>query len=86
MAIIEGITVAIIFLLAILFFLSLKIVKEYERIMIFRRGRAKGFRGPGLVIIIPFFEKGIIIDTKTVNLEELERNILTLSNYYQRYN
>ena len=43
---------------------SIRIVREYQRVVVFRLGRLRGARGPGLVIIIPFVER-----TRWVNLQ-----------------
>ena len=50
----------IILLIGVLFFLvasAIKVVKEYQRLVIFRFGRYVGTRGPGIIIIIPFIER-----------------------------
>jgi regulator of protease activity HflC (stomatin/prohibitin superfamily) len=36
---------------------AIRIVREYERVVVFRLGRLRGARGPGLVLIIPVFER-----------------------------
>lgn len=56
---IAAVVVAIILLIA-----SIRIVREYERVVVFRLGRLRGARGPGLVLIIPFMER-----TRWVNLQ-----------------
>jgi regulator of protease activity HflC (stomatin/prohibitin superfamily) len=38
---------------------AIRIVQEYERLVVFRLGRCVGERGPGLVILIPFIERGV---------------------------
>jgi regulator of protease activity HflC (stomatin/prohibitin superfamily) len=43
---------------------AIRIVREYERVVVFRLGRLRGARGPGLVLIIPVFER-----TRWVNLQ-----------------
>src|SRR5689334_12504494 len=43
---------------------SIRIVREYQRVVVFRLGRLRGQRGPGLVLIIPFVER-----TRWVNLQ-----------------
>jgi len=43
---------------------AIRIVREYERIVVFRLGRLRGARGPGLVLIIPLIER-----TRSVNLQ-----------------
>ncbi len=42
---------------------AIRIVREYERVVVFRLGRLRGARGPGLVLIIPLVER-----TRWVNL------------------
>ena len=56
------IAVAVVALLALLG--AIRIVREYERVVVFRLGRLRGARGPGLVFIIPFVER-----TRSVNLQ-----------------
>ena len=43
---------------------ALKIVPEYERLMVFRLGRTAGVKGPGLVILIPFIDRGVRVDLR----------------------
>ncbi len=52
--------------LAALVFLSsaLKIVPEYQRLVVFRLGRCIGERGPGLIILIPFIDRGVRVDLR----------------------
>lgn len=50
----------IVLVIIIIFFLlmsAIKIVKEYQRVVIFRFGKYVGTRGPGIVVIIPFIER-----------------------------
>jgi regulator of protease activity HflC (stomatin/prohibitin superfamily) len=59
----------------LVFLLSgLRIAQEYERALVFRFGRYKGLRGPGLFWIIPIIERSQLVDlrTKTVDLERQE--------------
>lgn len=51
-----------------------RIAQEYERALVFRLGRFRGLRGPGLFWIIPLFERSEIVDirTRTVDLERQE--------------
>ena len=44
----------VVFLFLVLLWSSVKVVREYQRIVLFRFGRMVGLRGPGIVIIIPF--------------------------------
>jgi regulator of protease activity HflC (stomatin/prohibitin superfamily) len=60
--------------LAILFLTGFRIAQEYERALVFRLGRFKGLRGPGLFWIIPIIERQQLVDirTRTVDLERQE--------------
>ena len=53
---------------------GIRVAQEYERALVFRLGRFKGLRGPGLYWIIPIIERRVTIDirTKTVDLEQQE--------------
>ena len=48
---------------------AIKIVREYQRLMVFRLGRAIGAKGPGLVLLIPFVDKGVWVDLRELYLE-----------------
>ncbi|MFA4700699.1 slipin family protein [Pyrococcus kukulkanii] len=77
-----------IILLFILIFLAsaIKIVKEYERAVIFRLGRVVGARGPGLFFIIPIFEKAVIVDLRTQVLDVPVQETITKDNVPVRVN
>src|SRR3982750_63348 len=64
----------------ILLFMSLKIVQEYERGVIFLLGRATGVRGPGLIILIPLFERMQKVSLRTVTMEIPSQKIITKDN------
>ncbi len=52
-------------LIVILFLaMALKVVPEYKRLVVFRLGRCIGQRGPGLVILIPFIDRGVSVDLR----------------------
>ena len=74
----------VVVVLVIVFFLALingiKIVKEYDRLMVFRLGRAVGFRGPGPVIVWPIIEKSIRVDIRTKTLEVPKQEVMTTDN------
>ncbi len=65
---------------------SIKIVKEYERAVIFRLGRVVGARGPGLFFIIPIFEKAVIVDLRTRVLDVPVQETITKDNVPVRVN
>lgn len=58
----------------------LKIVQEYERLVVFRLGRCIGERGPGLVILIPFVDRPVKVDLRELFLEIPEQTCITKDN------
>ncbi|MEE8186354.1 MAG: slipin family protein [Nitrososphaerales archaeon] len=57
-----------------------KIVKEYERAVIFRLGRLLGAKGPGVFIILPFLDKIRIVDLRILTLDVPKQGIITKDN------
>ena len=57
--------IGVVILLVIVFMASaIRIVPEYQRLVVFRLGRCLGDRGPGLVILIPFVDRGVRVDLR----------------------
>jgi len=56
---------------------AIKIVKEYERAVVFRLGRYVGVRGPGLVFLIPFIETMIKVDLRVVTMDVPAQECIT---------
>ncbi len=73
------IVIVVIFIL-ILLPMSIKILREYERGVIFRFGRLKGAKGPGIFFIIPFVDKMIKVDLRIVTLDVPPQEIITRDN------
>jgi regulator of protease activity HflC (stomatin/prohibitin superfamily) len=84
------ITIVVIFLLIVmalvLIFASIRIVQEYERGVIFRLGRVIGAKGPGLFFIIPFIDKMIKVDLRTVTLDVPSQEAITSDNVTVKVN
>jgi regulator of protease activity HflC (stomatin/prohibitin superfamily) len=59
---------------------GLKILKEYERAVVFRLGRMVGARGPGIVYIIPGIEKMVKMDMRTVTMDIPPQDVITRDN------
>jgi regulator of protease activity HflC (stomatin/prohibitin superfamily) len=59
---------------------SIRIVKEYERGVIFFRGKAKGVRGPGLIFVLPIFEVMSRVQLRTVTMDIPSQKIITKDN------
>jgi regulator of protease activity HflC (stomatin/prohibitin superfamily) len=70
----------VVLLLLILLPQAIRIVREYQRLMVFRLGRAIGAKGPGLVILIPFIDKGVYVDLRELYLEIPHQTAITEDN------
>ncbi len=67
--------------LAVAFLASaVKILREYERAVVFRLGRVIGAKGPGIIILIPFIDKMVRIDMRTVTLDVPPQDVITKDN------
>jgi regulator of protease activity HflC (stomatin/prohibitin superfamily) len=67
-------------LLVPLFYLAIKIVREYERLVVFRLGRCIGDKGPGLVLLIPFVDRAVWVDLRELFLEVPKQTCITKDN------
>ncbi|MBC7540658.1 MAG: SPFH domain-containing protein [Bacteriovorax sp.] len=68
---------------AVLFFLissSLRVVKEYDRGVIFLLGKCTGVRGPGLIILIPVLEQMTKVTLRTITMNIPSQKIITKDN------
>ena len=72
--------IAILVLILVVLFASLKIVQEYERGVIFFLGRCTGVRGPGLIVLVPFFETMKKVSLRTVTMGIPSQKIITKDN------
>jgi regulator of protease activity HflC (stomatin/prohibitin superfamily) len=79
---IAAIAVAIVIgvLLVVLGALSVKIVREYQRIVLFRLGRSLGARGPGLVLLNPVTDRSSWVDLREQYLEIPHQSAITRDN------
>ncbi|HEV8387820.1 MAG TPA: slipin family protein [Nitrososphaera sp.] len=73
-----GVAVAIIIL--IILASSIKVVREYERVVVFRLGRLIGAKGPGVVIILPIIDRIRKIDLRVLTLDIPKQRIITKDN------
>jgi regulator of protease activity HflC (stomatin/prohibitin superfamily) len=73
-----GVAVAIIIL--IILASSIKVVREYERVVVFRLGRLIGGKGPGVVIILPVIDRIRKIDLRVLTLDIPKQRIITKDN------
>ncbi len=72
---IVGIALVIMFLAS-----AIRILNEYERAVIFRLGRIRDVKGPGLIIIIPMVDKIVKVDMRTITLDVPPQDVITKDN------
>lgn len=66
--------------------MTVKIVKEYERGVVFRLGRLVGAKGPGLFFIIPFIDNMVRVDLRVVTMDVPSQEVITKDNVTVRVN
>ena len=77
LAVIGGV---VLFVLLILLFTGLKVVREYQRLVVFRLGRAIGPKGPGLLVINPITDRVSWVDLREQYLEIPHQTAITKDN------
>lgn len=65
---------------------AIKILREYERGVVFRLGRLVGVKGPGLIILIPVIDKMVTVSLRTVVLDVPPQDIITQDNVSVKVN
>ncbi len=80
-----GLIIAI-FFIASLLWSAIKILKEYERGVVFRLGRIIPVKGPGLIIIIPGIDKLVKVSLRTVTMDVPPQDIITRDNITVKVN
>ena len=76
----EYIILVIVIFLILLLSSAIKIMAEYQRIVIFRLGRLQGIKGPGLVFIIPIIDSIIKLDLRTRVIDVPKQRVITEDN------
>ena len=80
------IIVPIVVVLLILLPAAIKILREYERGVIFRFGRLIATKGPGLFVILPYVDKMVKVDLRVVTMDVPEQEVITKDNVTVRVN
>ncbi len=79
--------VVVVALIVGLAYSSLRIVREYERAIIFRLGRLMGApKGPGLFVLIPIVDRMVKVDLRTITLQVPPQEVITRDNVPVRVN
>ena len=84
----SGLIVVVIAAVAVFTILSMaiNILKEYERGVLFRLGRLAGVKGPGLILIIPFIDRLVVVDLRVVTLDVPTQEAITRDNVTVKVN
>ena len=72
--------VIIVFFALVLIGSAIKVVPEYQRLVVLRLGRALGAKGPGLIILIPFVDRGIKVDLREIFFDVTPQAAITMDN------
>ncbi len=75
-----GSLLTIVLIGAVLLVSGIKVLKEFERGVIFRLGRLVGSRGPGIIYVIPVIERMLRVDLRTVTMDVPPQDVITRDN------
>jgi regulator of protease activity HflC (stomatin/prohibitin superfamily) len=81
-----GVVVVLAILAVIVLSSAIKILREYERGVIFRLGRLIAQKGPGLILLIPIIDRMVRVDLRTVTLNIPPQEVITRDNVPSRVN
>jgi len=71
---------SLLFILIIILYSALKVVREYERLVVFRLGHLVGSRGPGLILLIPIVDRTVRISMRVITLDVPTQEVITRDN------
>src|SRR5881392_4511708 len=80
MAVAIGVLVVVVFFVLIFLGSSIRVLREYERGVIFRLGRLIAQKGPGLILLIPIVDRMVRVDLRTVTLNIPPQEVITRDN------
>jgi regulator of protease activity HflC (stomatin/prohibitin superfamily) len=76
----------LLFLVIVVLANSIRVVREYDRLVVFRLGRLLGERGPGLVFLIPIIDRAVKVGLRIVTLDVPPQDIITKDNVSVKVN
>ena len=65
---------------------AIRILREYERAVVFRLGRLIGIKGPGLILLIPFVDRMVRVSLRTVTMDVPSQDVITRDNVSVKIN
>ncbi len=75
-----GVLIALALVVLVLLAAAIRVLREYERGVVFRLGRLLGAKGPGLILLIPVVDRMVRVDLRTVTLNIPPQEIITHDN------
>jgi regulator of protease activity HflC (stomatin/prohibitin superfamily) len=76
----------LVFLVLVILANAIRVVREYERLVVFRLGRLAGERGPGLVLLWPMIERGVKVGLRVQTLDVPPQDVITKDNVSVKVN
>ncbi len=76
----------VLFLIFLILTSAIKVLREYERGVVFRLGRAIGAKGPGIIFLIPIVDKMVRIQLRTVAMDVPPQDVITKDNVSVKVN
>lgn len=76
----------LIFLILIFLSNALRVLREYERAVIFRLGRLIGIKGPGLIVLIPVIDRMVKVSLRTIPMDVQPQDVITRDNVSVKVN
>ena len=83
---IQMVIIYIVVFVAILLATSIRVLREYQRGVVFSLGRFTGVKGPGLVILIPFIQQMVKVDLRTIVLDVPSQDVISHDNVSVKVN
>lgn len=77
---------SLIFLLALLVFSAIRVLREYERGVVFMLGRFWRVKGPGLVLVLPVIQQMVRVDLRTVVMDVPSQDVISRDNVSVKVN
>jgi regulator of protease activity HflC (stomatin/prohibitin superfamily) len=65
---------------------AIRVLREYERAVVFRLGRLAGVRGPGIIFLIPLVDKMVKVSLRVVTMDVPPQDIITRDNVSVKVN
>ena len=78
--------IAVVFVGIMILTSAIKVLREYERAVVFRLGRSIGQKGPGLILLIPIIDKMVKVPLRTITMDVPPQDVITRDNVSVKVN